>query len=265
MYRDALSYFFVRPSEPGGGLLVAHERDVRMALQHARGNGFRHLALHHLVHGVRLVFAVGDDDDALRVHDIGDAHRDRPRRHFADVRKQARIVADGALGQAHDMREGVESGARLVEPDMPVGADAQHLHVLFHPFEQGVVAAALRVEVGGGAVGQVGVRGVDIDMAEQVFAHEVVVALHMIRFQPDVFVEIDAAHPLEGKFAALIRRGQFSVQPDGAGTGGEPEHARGVIEDDRAHEFVRLFAHFVVIFRDDDLHIQTSLYIFYFL
>ena len=51
------------------------------------------------------------------------------------------------------MREGVESGARLVEPDMPVGADAQHLHVLFHPFEQGVVAAALRVEVGGGAVG----------------------------------------------------------------------------------------------------------------
>ena len=66
--------------------------------------------------------ALGDKllQNAPRLHDLADAHREGLARHFGDIAEQARVVADGAFRQRDHVRAAAEGRARLVESYVPV-------------------------------------------------------------------------------------------------------------------------------------------------
>ena len=78
---------------------------------------------------LRLVLARGDQHDALRRHDVADAHGNRLTRHLVRALEEARVRFDGVRRQRDDVRAVSEFLRRLVEADMTVAPDAQQLNV----------------------------------------------------------------------------------------------------------------------------------------
>ena len=131
------------------------------------------------------VVAGGQQQALARFEDRAHAHRDGQSRHFLLAAEEAGVVAHGFGGQRLEPRAAAQRRARLVEGDVAVAADAQHLQVdaAFvgdHPF----VLLAIGLEIQSPAVGHVRVARVDVDVIEQVLLHEVAIALRMRAARP---------------------------------------------------------------------------------
>jgi hypothetical protein len=81
------------------------------------------------------------------------------------------------------------------------------------------------------AIGDVDVLLSDIDVGEEMFAHEIVEALRVRGGQAEVFVEIegDDTRKVEALFA--VEAGEFLVHADGGAAGGEAEADGGISAD----------------------------------
>ena len=82
--------------------------------------------------------------------------------------------------EGFDARAGAEGGQGFVETDVARLADAKALQVnAAKPLNGGLVAAAFLVEVGGEAVGEVGVPRIEVHVAEQMVVHVVAVGIRV--------------------------------------------------------------------------------------
>ena len=98
----------------------------------------------------------GQQQALPRFQDRADAHRDRQPRHGLFAAEETGVVAHRLFGERFQPRAAAQRRARLVEGDVAVAADAQHLQV-DAPFvaNQLLVLLAVRFEVERPTVGHV--------------------------------------------------------------------------------------------------------------
>ena len=141
-----------------------------------------------------VLLAAGDDHKELfRAQDVAHAHGERVARHIVARGEEALVGVDGALVEHLLVRAVAERIARLVEAEMTVRADAEHLHVNVGTVKHGVELAEILLRVAG-ALGDIGVGFVDVDVVKKIAVHEITVALLMGGGETDILVEIHAVN-----------------------------------------------------------------------
>ena len=165
------------------------------------------------------------------------------------------VGLNGIGGQVHTVGAQLKGGARLVEADVAVVADAQQLQVdTAHVVDDLVVTLALGRGVQVGAVGQVDAGGVDVDVVKEIVVHEAPVALGILTRQTAVFVQVDGGHFRKVHVALVVPVDQLLIGAHGGAAGGQAQHAVG-FHDDLGRDNVGRFAgHILVVFCADDLH-----------
>ena len=102
-----------------------------------------------------------------------------------------------------------------------------------------------------------GVGLVDVDVIEEVVAHEVVIALHVVVREAAVLVEVIGVNLREVDVALLVPLDELVISADGRAAGSEAEDAVG-LEDDLGRDDVGgLAAHVLVVFGVNDLHASS--------
>ena len=205
-----------------------------MSLERGSGAELGHRALDAALDGVLLVLAEREEDDLLRLADRADAHRERALRdglHVA-LEEEAGVVLHRRRGEVDDRGAALEGRAGLVERDVSVAADAEHLDVdAAGLLDLGLVGLALLRRILGESVEDVGVGELDVDLLEEVLVHEVAVALVVRAGEPVVLVEVPALHLLVGDLLRLDGLGHLVVHEDGRRAGREAEHGLRVLLD----------------------------------
>ena len=202
-----------------------------MRLQGRSGAELGHRTFHAALDRILLVLAERQHDDLLGFANGPHAHRKGALGHGVHValEEEAGIVLDRRRCEIHDRGAAVERGSGLVEGDMAVGADAQHLNVdAAGLLDLRLVSLALLGGILGHAVEDVGVGELDVDLLEEVLVHEVAVALVVRTGQTHVFVEVPALNFLVADLLGLDRLGHLVVHEYGGGSGGETEHQLGI-------------------------------------
>ena len=176
--------------QPLRGGLVDDDADVRVELQRRGREERRHRTLHGPGDGVRLGLAGGDEDEVAGVEDRADSLGEDVVRHGVDRVEESGVVEAGLRGQRLQPRSRRQRRARLVEPDVPVAADAEQLQV----DPAGVADRRLVGGAGAGKVGRPTVRPVhppriEVDAAGELPLDHRPVRLRVVGGQPDVLVE----------------------------------------------------------------------------
>src|SRR5205823_48349 len=104
---------------------------------------------------------------------------------------------------------------------MAVGADSQDLQIdpaalldaLLVPFAKGAI-------VGRGSGWNMNVLRRDVDVAEKMFVHEVVVGLGVRDVQADIFVEVEGGDVGKIQFTFFVEAYQLLVEAEGSRAGG---------------------------------------------
>src|SRR5207244_3239896 len=128
-----------------------------------------------------LFSSAGKQKTATRFEDGRYSHRDREARHLIERSEEAGVVADGLFGQRLQSSAAAQRRAWLIEADVPVAPDAQNLQV-----DAAGIADHLLVPLAIGfgilrqPVGHVGLLGPLLEPFEEIFFHEVPVALIML-------------------------------------------------------------------------------------
>ena len=199
-----------------------------MELQHGSGDVRGDRPAAGFVKDLRLALAVGDQEDLFGLHDALDAHGVSLFRHVVDGLEEPGVGLDGLGVQIHAVGAFFELVSRLVEADVSGQADAQQLDVhAAHGIHHGVIPGALFRSVRLGAVGDVGVGGIDIDVLEEVLPHEVSVALVVILGQAHVLVQVHGSDLGEVQIPGFIAFDQLGVQPQRGGTGSQTQNTFG--------------------------------------
>ena len=110
---------------------------------------------------------------------------------------------------------------------MTIGTNTSHkevdatvaLNLLF-------VASAFSSQVGGIAVEDIGVFGLDVDVAKEVVPHEGVVAFGVLLRQTNVLVHVEGHYILEGDQSFLIQFNQLAVHAQGRRARGATQYER---------------------------------------
>ncbi|OPZ89433.1 MAG: hypothetical protein BWY73_01509 [candidate division TA06 bacterium ADurb.Bin417] len=210
-----------------------------------------------LVDGVGLVGAVGQQDDFPGVHDRSHTHGDGVKRHLAGVGEEAGVVLDGLLGEGLDMGARGQGRTGLVEADMAVAADAQYLEVDAAGLDDPLLVLAAVCggpAVRGAAVRKVDVLLSDVDVAEEVLPHEVVVTLGVFGRQAEVLVEVEGRHPRKIQALFPVQADEFLVKAERGAAGGQAEDQVRFFLQAGLDDPGRLAAHFRHAGFDDDLH-----------
>jgi hypothetical protein len=158
------------------------------------------------------------------------------RRAFMIVSTPIVIALRGTLCvDARHLVEGDHAGsavarrAGFVEADVTRPADAEDLKI--EPAEIANLALIRRAEVEDflawqRAIGDVPVLARDVDVIEEVLAHEPHVALQLVRLHRVVFVEVERYDVLERQPLLAVHANQFVVNPRRRRPGRQPQHRR---------------------------------------
>ncbi len=146
--------------------------------------------------------------------------------HLVDGGEEALVGLPGGLGQLHDVGEGAEGGAGLVEADVAVVADAQKLQI--HAACRRDLLIVGRGVAGVDAGGDPGAGFVDVDMIEQVVVHEVAVALIVAAVKSHILIQVEAGSILEGDLPCLVEADQLGVEAERGGAGGAAQDGVGL-------------------------------------
>ena len=113
--------------------------------------------------------------------------------------------------------------AGLVEADVPVVTETEQLDVHAAPvFDPTLVGFAHGGDVGGKAVRDNGVFGLDGNVVKQVFLHEAAVALRVVGRKTLVLVEVCGADARKVELACLFTRDQLTVERQRRRAGSKP-------------------------------------------
>ena len=95
-------------------------------LEDRGGVAGRDRAFHGSCHRFGFAFSEGQEKDRSCLHDCPDAHRDHVVGDVVLGCEEVGVVGPGALGECLDSGARGERRGRLVEPDMPVAAEAEN-------------------------------------------------------------------------------------------------------------------------------------------
>ena len=103
--------------------------------------------------------------------------------------------------------------AGLVEADVTVVADAEQLDIHAAPvLDFALIGLAHGGDVGGEAVGDDGVLGLDGDMVKQIFLHEAAIALRMAGRKAFILVQIGRANARKINQTSLFAGDELTIQ-----------------------------------------------------
>src|SRR5712664_2090123 len=228
----------VEVAEARGGLPVEQDRHLRMQLERGGGDRRGHRALHGSRDGLALRGARAQQENLPRLQDRADAHGDRALGHPLALREDAPVVLDGGEGEGLDPRPRGEARRRLVEADVAVPADAQHLQVdAPRARDPPLVLRAVRLEVAGHRpVRDVDARGCDVHVIEERLPHEAVEAPRMRRSQTEVLVQVEGGHPREIEAFLAVEADQLAIHPERRAPRREPQGDRRLLADAVGHD-----------------------------
>ena len=195
-----------------------------------------------------LLCAVDNQQNFLCLHDGLDAHGYGEFRHFVNAPEEAGIVLNRLRLKCDPVRRFVETFVRFVEADMAGGAEAQKLKV--NPAERGdqsVISGTFGGDILRHAVRKMDVLRLYIDAAEEVLAHEIVVALFILRGEAAIFVEVHRFHFGEIDVALAVPVDKLTVNAERRGTGSEAEHTARIENNLRGDNVGRFAAHSGVV------------------
>ena len=213
------------PEGVGGGL-VEVEGGAGVFLEKACGAVWSDRALESTLNDGGFSFTPGEGGDFFGVEDGSAAHGDGLGGDVVDAVEEDGVALSGFFGEIDDAGAGVTSGAGFVEADVSGGADAEDLKVNAAGVFDGLFVGLTmlpEVSLGDGAVGDVDVVGVDVDVVEELVVHEVPVALRVLATEADVLVEVEGDDASEGEAVFGVEATEFLVEVDRGGTGGEAE------------------------------------------
>ena len=178
--------------------------------------------------GAGLLGAIGHDDDLLRAQHGGDTDTHRLGRHLLGIIvEEAGINLTGILGQGHDAGAALQRGERLVEGDVAVLADTAEEQVETAGRHDGFLVVFTFLDgVRGVAIEDMDIPGGLVDVVEEVFVHEGVVALRMAFRQAHILVHVEGNDILEGNFTGLDHADQLGVGFNRGAAGAETDHER---------------------------------------
>jgi hypothetical protein len=120
-------------------------------------------------------------------------------------------------------------GAWLVEADVAVAPDAEHGQIHASCLADGhLVALALGLRVGGGAVWNVDPRRIGVHEPVEVPFHVDVVARRMVGGEPEVLVQVEEGRPREGGPPSACSRARRLYMPRGVTPVGSSKTATGL-------------------------------------
>ena len=197
-----------------------------MGLQHADGPHVVDALLDGVLQGTGLAVAVADYHHFLSGHDGADTDGEGLLGHLVDVVvEEAAVGNDGVGGEGLDTGLAGERRAGLVEGDVAVGTDATHEEVdTAGGFNHALVAGTLGHKVGGIAVEDMDILGIDIDVVEEVVPHEGVVALGMVLGKADILVHVEGDDVLEGYLTLFVQADKFLVHAEWRRACGATQH-----------------------------------------
>ena len=177
-------------------------------------------------------------------------------RHLVDVSlEEARVVLTGLFRQRHDMCLFRERRARLIESDVAVCADAQHLNIHAVVFHGLLICLAVRLGV---SIRHMHVFFLDIDALEQVLMHERPVRLFVVAVNAYIFIEVECHDIGIARSVFFMILDHVLVQSDRAASCGKAQHRRLLGSHDLLHHLKRFFTDCVVVFYNNYFHVISS-------
>lgn len=176
-----------------GGILVGDDHGVRVELETGQRPHVVDALLNASLQSKGLALAENDDNDLACLKNGLDANSESHLGHFVNIAvEETRVGKDGVVGKCLDTSAAGKTGARLVEGNVAILTNASKEEVYSASGLDGVfVANALGLEVGGVAIEDVDVGGVDVDVGEEVLPHEGVVRLGVIAGDAHVLVHVE--------------------------------------------------------------------------
>ena len=111
------------------GHLVTDHGDVVVQIEHGGRAGGIQLSCQHFRHGLVLGGTVGENDDLLGAQNGTDAHGQGLGGHVGLGGEETGVGLDGGFGQTRDVGSDLQSRIGLVEANVAVLTDTQHLYV----------------------------------------------------------------------------------------------------------------------------------------
>lgn len=194
-------------------LAVNQHFDIAMDLQERRGEVRGHGAVHHSTDAGGLLRPGRHQDNSGCHENRSEAHCERVTGNVGGIVAEVqRIVESGAVEQRDPVSARRQCVARLIETDVSVGAETEHLQT--NPSSGGdgrIIAAALGVEIGGHAVEKMDSVAPKIREREQVSFHEITKTAVRVRRDTDELVEIERRGLTEVDLASFMKTPQFGV------------------------------------------------------
>ncbi len=212
--------------EGGGGGAVEEAAGVGVALEEAGGDGFGFGAFDGAGGDVGFVATPGHDDEAAGLEDGADAHGDGEAGDVCFAEEVGGGVKAGDAVEGDEASDGIAGAAGFVEADVAGAADAEDLEIDAAGVADGVFVGGAVVEdfvEGDGAVGEVDVVGLEVDVGEELLLHEAEVAFAVVAVEAVVFVEVESDDVGEAEVFFAVEADEFAVKGNGGGAGGEAE------------------------------------------
>ncbi len=175
---------------------------------------------------------------------------------FDVAAEEAGVVDPGLPGQRLDPGSGGQRGPRLVERDVPVGADPEDLQVDAARFADRVlVRRAGGRDVGGQAVGALDGAGSEVDPGHEHLVDDGPIPLGVVGGQADVLVEGESAGLPERDQPGVAARRQFVVDRQRRRSGRKAEDGVRFAVEQRADRVGGDAADLLGVRQDDDFHL----------
>lgn len=187
-------WLFVKLHIRHSSLICDHDH-ISVELENGGRSLRRYRAGEDVTKDLSLVSTADYQEDPAGFHNGSDPHGVSLAGDVVDGGKEALISFNGALGQINAVGCRSKCAVRLIESYVSIVSQSQKLQVnTAQAFDYGLIAGALFGAVRFGSVRHSGVGGVNIDMAEQVVMHKVIIALIIVSRKAAVFVQVDAPY-----------------------------------------------------------------------
>jgi hypothetical protein len=246
--------------ELGGGGIVDDEGDFGMELEGGGRDGGSDGAFDGFGDGGGFGIAGGEEQDLAGFEDGADAHGDGAAGAFFARSKKLGVVVYSFLVEDFQAGARAKAGRGFVEADVAIAADAKKLQVDAAGLADGVLIgfAVVVVVAADGAIGDVDVVGIDVDVCKEIFLHEVMEALRMRGGEAEVFIEIESDDAGEIERAGFVEADEFQVDGDHGAAGGQAESEGRLAAHGAGDELRGLAADFGGVTFEDDQHAGRS-------
>src|SRR5215212_1636397 len=246
-------------AEIRGCILVEEQGGVRVVPQHRGRHALRDFSLECRSDSLRLVGTRGEEQDLPGFGDGRHADRDGPPGRAVGL-EVGGVDEAGALGECHDARARIERRPWLVEPDVTVASDPEHAHVHASELLYGLlVALALGLGIGGGAVGDEDAGGIGVNEAVEVFLHVDVVARRVVGHQPEILVEVEEGGLRKSNLTQTVHVHEAPVHTERCRPRRQQEDGGRIFPDPARDGVGRSRAHGLVVGEDAGPHGVASL------